>query len=76
MVCDGYMGSHFIILFCICLEFSIMKCFVLFLKKRKQRRGWMEEEIEIASVCNLFYRKCFYFNTSVLKASLNRIMGI
>lgn len=36
----------------------------------------MEEEIEIASVCNLFYRKYFYFNTSVLKASLKRIMGI
>ena len=38
-----------------------------FKKKRKQKRGWMEEEIEIASICNLFYRKYFYFNTSVLK---------
>ena len=32
MVFDGYMGVHFIILFCICLEFSIMK---LFLKKKE-----------------------------------------
>ena len=42
MVCDGYMGVHFIILFCICLEFSIMKCFVFFLKKKKEAEERMD----------------------------------